>query len=967
MHRHAVLLLIAAAVGARASGPHVIPNVADDAIRIDGRCSEWETIPNATRLDLPEQVALHAEHWRGVEDLSAVVHLAWTDAALFLAVEVTDDALGADDRVELLLDATPDADPERTGFGDGQFRIAFATGDAGAVAVTQRHPAGRELVGAHAAYAPTGAGWTLEASIPFMLLGMEPAPGAAVACEVLLLDADPGQAQQTHMTIAPRPWFYSRTRLLPMPFGDAAGHTPETQRTCAVAEEISLRPGEELSVPFDPPAIPEATDVLLSLKARIDTEGSGGRRIGLKLAVNGHPLDPERLSNRAPEAVTLTGDRVQIVSSDGRLRLPYCGDFVSYDHHPVYAFTGGVRASEFEFRITDLLVAEGNTLTLTSMLDDATGRNVVVGDVHLSLRPAAEDTGLETSGGELPIIMPQTVSPVPYTISVDGATVRVAVAGEEFAIQSRFSAPDGLWKSGSCEFYTHSRRITEQDEAILIHDTFKNLTDDPVPIIQEHRCVLGERPAKAWVAGLSPPGGKLEKHEPANPSVYAATEHAGVGLLALNDILQVHVKQWVERGTVGLADDCFVLKPRAEYTAEWAILPTAEPDFYSFVNAARRLRGANFTLRHQFGFLSASPKTAALTDEQLRDFVINKGLTMAMATINHPRYNGLYAHGTAFQQVDHANYAEHHERLRRLCPGIGTGVYFHCFLDPREETASLYRDDRLLDANGTHPGYTPGSPYRVYIPMLENGYGPAVARNIDIILGECRADAVYWDELSGTSHPYHYGEPWDGCSGQINPVTFRLGRLKSSLTLLSLPFRTHHVERIMARAGFIANGQPHTRTMADLHYQCFVETASISNCARALLYSPVALGDHQTEKTPLDAYHNMLRALDYGCLYNWYGEAVVPEHPTLAGSMFPITPIELHEGYIIGEERIVTNRSGLYGWNTTDRHGVHVFDGRGREALDFNAPTRTIDGVTFTELRLPKGFGAVIVRIVDDL
>ena len=87
MHRYAALVLIAAAVGARAAQPHVIPNVADDAIRIDGRCSEWETIPSALRLASSEQVALHGEHWRGPEDLSAVVHLAWTNAALLLAVD----------------------------------------------------------------------------------------------------------------------------------------------------------------------------------------------------------------------------------------------------------------------------------------------------------------------------------------------------------------------------------------------------------------------------------------------------------------------------------------------------------------------------------------------------------------------------------------------------------------------------------------------------------------------------------------------------------------------------------------------------------------------------------------------------------------------------------------------------------------------------------------------------------------
>ena len=81
------------------------------------------------------------------------------------------------------------------------------------------------------------------------------------------------------------------------------------------------------------------------------------------------------------------------------------------------------------------------------------------------------------------------------------------------------------------------------------------------------------------------------------------------------------------------------------------------------------------------------------------------------------------------------------------------------------------------------------------------------------------------------------------------------------------------------------------------------------------------------------AYRTMLRALDYGCVYYWYHDLQVgiPAHYHLTRYMFPITPTELHEGFIIGEERIVTNRSGLFGWNDASEREVHVFDDEGRE------------------------------------
>jgi hypothetical protein len=161
----------------------------------------------------------------------------------------------------------------------------------------------------------------------------------------------------------------------------------------------------------------------------------------------------------------------------------------------------------------------------------------------------------------------------------------------------------------------------------------------------------------------------------------------------------------------------------------------------------------------------------------------------------------------------------------------------------------------------------------------------------------------------------------------------------------------------------IANGQPHTRTMTGLHFPRFVETGSISNCARAQLYSPIGLGDHLTERSEQDAYRVMLRALDFGCLYYWYNDlTVIPTHPHLTAYMFPTTIMELHEGYVIGRERILTNRSGRFGWGDAAEFDVHVFDDQGREVPEFKAVKVVQDGKTFVELRLPEDYSAAMVR-----
>jgi hypothetical protein len=104
----------------------------------------------------------------------------------------------------------------------------------------------------------------------------------------------------------------------------------------------------------------------------------------------------------------------------------------------------------------------------------------------------------------------------------------------------------------------------------------------------------------------------------------------------------------------------------------------------------------------------------------------------------------------------------------------------------------------------------------------------------------------------------------------------------------------------------------------------------------------------------------------YPPLGNRYAKAgfltVVPSYPTLTAHMYPFTPIELHEGYVIGRERIITRRSGLFGWDDSSRHEVHVYDDSGREVPGYPAAQQIRDGANLTELRLAEDWSAVIVR-----
>lgn len=732
-----------------------------------------------------------------------------------------------------------------------------------------------------------------------------------------------------------------------------------------ITNALILQRGESTSITFAAPQTPPDSDALLLFQARLEFKEPAGYTPAMIMKLNGALLDGDRFVDRPRRAKSRDG-RVDSLAAGDAITVFYAPDFEQADSHPRYGLRGGVKTCEFALRVTGLLQPDQNTLEISHIasVDSA----LVLANIRLAHRPKPAPAAevIASPDVPLPMIAPRKAHRVDYTVDQVPGGLQIAVNGQEFLLTSKFSTPAPAWVSGSCSFFTHTRSLDQRDEAIVVIETFTNLTADNLPMMQWHEVQLKDAAATAWCSGLEQAGRDATLLIPENPTTFVANGAAGLGLLPLNDEFRVHIRNWAASEAAGIADNEFVLKPNATYRAEWAIIPTDAPDYWTFINAARRLVGANFTIDGGFAFLRSTPQTDEWTDDQIRDFIRLKDVRYVCASINYPLYNGHYTHGTSFQRVSHDNYRDAFTRWRSLVPGVQCLVYFHCFLDVCEDAPELFADARTLDASGTQLDYGEDY-YRLFFPTDTNSYGHAVARNVDIILDEIKAEGVYWDEHEYSRHFYHFGEPWDGCSGDIDPDSMRIVRLKSSVTLLSEPWRVALAKRILARGPLIGNGAPHTRATAALKFPCFIETGSISNCTRAHLYSPIALGDHLTERNELDAYRVMLDALDFGCVYHWYNDlTVVPTHHHLTRYMFPITPLELHEGYVIGAERIVTKKSGRYGWGDASSHEVHVFDAQGMETTDASPGFSEVDGNTWTELRLPKDWSAAIVRVREN-
>ena len=116
---------------------------------------------------------------------------------------------------------------------------------------------------------------------------------------------------------------------------------------------------------------------------------------------------------------------------------------------------------------------------------------------------------------------------------------------------------------------------------------------------------------------------------------------------------------------------------------------------------------------------------------------------------------------------------------------------------------------------------------------------------------------------------------------------------------------------------------------------------------------------------PAAYYEKFLRVLDYGCMFNPSSIATpvfANIYPTVTDHLYPATPMELHSGYIIAEERIITKKSGWFGWEDDSNHEIHVYDETGREVKKHPMKTLRKAGQTWSEIRLPQDWSAIIIR-----
>jgi len=177
---------------------------------LDGDLGEWPELPGRA-----DQIAYRPENWSGVADLSARFALGWDDAGLFVAADVTDDVfvqtqrgetLFRGDSLELLVDTALGADFASAQLSGDDYQLGLSPGTSAGDAPEAFlwFPASRAGPpdGLFIAARRTATGYTLEAALPWAVLGFAapPPPGQRFGFALSASDNDaPDTAEQQSM------------------------------------------------------------------------------------------------------------------------------------------------------------------------------------------------------------------------------------------------------------------------------------------------------------------------------------------------------------------------------------------------------------------------------------------------------------------------------------------------------------------------------------------------------------------------------------------------------------------------------------------------------------------------------------------------------------------------------------------------------------------------------------------------
>ncbi|MCD6352499.1 MAG: hypothetical protein J7M26_10295 [Armatimonadetes bacterium] len=421
--------------------------------------------------------------------------------------------------------------------------------------------------------------------------------------------------------------------------------------------------------------------------------------------------------------------------------------------------------------------------------------------------------------------------------------------------------------------------------------------------------------------------------------------------------------------------------------AESDAVPQPSVNYWAFLNQVRRDIRTNFQLQGPFEFVNSRDKKL-LEEKSLKALVERKGIRIFALTPWFEYYNGAHTDRAQYRAwLTRARAAVKKVVPDAICLALletnlvsvpvewfkgtlpkdwGYGHYdankpkgkygiapppAACkLIDESPWGDSMLRDSQgrpLLDTWYILPPY--GVVDLMCYPRTGNYRERHMLEQLHFVLDELGLDGVYIDQFSMSRgvHAYDYGR-WDGHTVDLDPETGAVKSKYAYVAIASAQSRRGIVEAVLQRGKtVVTNGPAVTWELQSLPIFRFMETQGYNVegtgvpdqpiLATGQLGSPIGLGHqwHWSRDPRAGRYfmRTVIAHLRYGLTYYYYATQI-PEGAGAYGpvkTMFPITPVQLGEGFIAGKERVLTCKSGTYRVRWKARPRVKYFNERGEE------------------------------------
>lgn len=722
---------------------------------------------------------------------------------------------------------------------------------------------------------------------------------------------------------------------------------------------------------------------------RIEWSGLGGYAPAMELTINGERIKGNMLLNKPLQFKTRSGGKSQWSSPDGSsFIVMYSSNFsdeIQTNENYIY---GLYEKEQQPYRFVFDLTGKTQHVGENKVEVQATWMKLVLQNICVEFDkeylPRINDIKTAAAApaptGKLDTFVPQPLKKLDLKVKKNEGSSFTAVCGTfEYPVQTRISAPNGKWITSpqndtdyltqvwTTPEYKLTRKIIPGENKIKVIDKYENLKDEPVGVIAENTFPLPQNAKNVRFGGVEcvlnrfgAPGG--------NPTIIAETDNDCFCILLEDDLQRSQSHIIRKNNAITIADARLAIPAKGSHSLEWTLYYAQNANYYDIINAIRRDWNVNFTLTGPFSFtygggtpgLSVSywnnPDQAKVQDflskRKITNIIThvpgNYNVSPAASTREKPNLG----HGTALMDEGFDGWRKQTRdmtaALKQFAPNVNVYSYIHKNLCSEQDNRNKYPECAAMDSS--YRKLSEGvSAY--YVPTAHNSYGKKLAETYRYMIDNLGTN-IYMDEIClGVTAAEKYPE-WDQCTGIIDYETHELKDTVSLPNLLEREWMDEMLAYLRSKGRLLmGNAPPITKALRDFHAMFFTEECMGDSGLYSMHLSTPLGFCYSLGK---NGFKHLRKTLEQGIVCHQYSG----EWNDLC---FPLTPIEVRPGYIIADERIITNRSGSFGWNDASNADVYVYNAEGQKVEGMSAKT-SINGKNFFDIRMPGDHIAFIIR-----